>query len=62
MAPSWVIDYFCPTLGTLLASVMWISSIPAVVEARKVQNLGSLNPLPWSKCTTFLCNRRLNFF
>ena len=54
MVATWVINYFCPILGTTLANAMWVSSIPAVMEARSAQNLGNLNPIPWGKNSKIL--------
>jgi len=43
----WVIEWFCPILGTALADFMWVVSIGAVLECRKNQSLGALDPIPF---------------
>lgn len=44
---SWVVEWFCPILGTIFADTMWVVSIGAMLNARNNNNLGSLDPLPY---------------
>lgn len=37
-----------PTLGVALSNAMFLSAVPAVLDARKNGNLGDLNPVPWA--------------
>ena len=37
-----------PTIGAVVANAMFFSSLPAVLDARKDQKLGDLNPVPWA--------------
>jgi len=47
-SPSWVTEVFCPTLGTIICNVMWLSPLSAVLESRKKRSLGKLNPIPFA--------------
>lgn len=47
-SPSWVTEVFCPTLGTIICNVMWLSPLSAVLESRKKRSLGKLNPVPFA--------------
>jgi len=46
--PQWVSTIFCPLLGLVIANIMFSSPLKAVLHARKMKDLGSLNPIPWS--------------
>lgn len=37
-----------PTLGVVIANALFLSSVPAVLSARRTGNLGELNPVPWA--------------
>mmetsp|Transcript_37545 Transcript_37545/g.120455 ORF Transcript_37545/g.120455 Transcript_37545/m.120455 type:complete len:262 (-) Transcript_37545:531-1316(-) len=37
-----------PSLGAVVANGMFLSSLPAVLAARKSRALGDLNPVPWA--------------
>lgn len=37
-----------PSLGVALSNAMFLSAVPAVLEARKNGSLGDLNPVPWA--------------
>uniref|UniRef100_A0A7S3NR04 Sugar transporter SWEET1 n=1 Tax=Aureoumbra lagunensis TaxID=44058 RepID=A0A7S3NR04_9STRA len=37
-----------PTIGVIVANGMFLSSLPAVLDARSIGSLGSLNPIPWA--------------
>jgi solute carrier family 50 (sugar transporter) len=43
----WFVQWFCPILGTTMADFMWVVSIGAVLECRKNQSLGALDPIPF---------------
>jgi len=64
-APSWVTDLFCPTIGTIICNVMWLSPLSAVLGALSKRDLGTLNPVPFvvtvANCiawTMYGCMRR----
>jgi len=40
-------NIIAPVLGTILADLIWFVSIGVIIDARKKQNLGDLNPLPF---------------
>ena len=42
-----VTSLVCPLIGTLICNIMWLSPLPAVLEARRRHSLGALNPLPY---------------
>ena len=42
-----VTNLVCPLIGTLICNVMWLSPLPAVLEARRQHSMGALNPLPF---------------
>lgn len=48
----WMTDVFAakiaPALGTVVANVMFLASLPAVLDARAAGALGDLNPVPWA--------------
>ena len=48
----WMTDVFAaqiaPMLGTVVANVMFLASLPAVLDARAAGALGNLNPVPWA--------------
>jgi len=48
---AWIANIFCPTLGMIIANVMWLSSLPAVLESRRKRSIGKLNPLPYVSIT-----------
>ena len=43
--PSWVL-LFVPSLAVFVNVAMWVSALPAILNARITKNLGDLNPLP----------------
>jgi solute carrier family 50 (sugar transporter) len=43
----WVSTIFCPLLGLILANLMWLSPFTAILNARKMRELGSINPIPF---------------
>ena len=51
---AWVTSIFCPTIGMILANIMWLSSMPAVLSCRVKKSLGQLNPLPYA-CIVHNC-------
>lgn len=42
-----VLNYVCPSLGTIMATVMFAAPINSLKEAMQRGFLGHLNPLPW---------------
>ena len=40
-------DKVAPTLGCFVANGMFLSGLPAVLDARKQKSLGELNPIPF---------------
>lgn len=40
-------NFICPLFGTLLCTMMWISPLQAVLNARQQKTLGTLNPTPF---------------
>ena len=45
----WATDYLVPSIGTVLANVMWLAPLKDVYYARTVhKELGSLNPIPFT--------------
>lgn len=49
-----VLNLICPTVGCIICSVQYSSSIQVILEARRLQNLGSINPIPLA-ATFILC-------
>lgn len=37
-----------PSLGVVIANALFLSSVPAVLSARRDKSLGDLNPIPWA--------------
>lgn len=42
------LEQIAPKLGTVIANVMFLTSVPPVLEARKNKALGDLNPIPFA--------------
>jgi solute carrier family 50 protein (sugar transporter) len=43
----WVISLLIPCIGLFITWGMWLSPLPAVLQVRRSQKLGTLNPLPY---------------
>lgn len=41
-------ETIAPTLGTMFSNGMYLSGLPAILEAREKGRLGSLNPIPFA--------------
>jgi len=53
-----ILEYVCPSLGAIIANVMWLAPFEAVKKAILRGSLGALNPTPWAfmtgNCTGWL--------
>ena len=47
MAPSYITAIFCPTLGTVICTIMWLTPLQSILKARRLHSLGTLNPIPF---------------
>jgi solute carrier family 50 protein (sugar transporter) len=44
----WAITLFTPTLACVINNIMWVSPLFVILEARKKNDLGTLNPIPFA--------------
>jgi uncharacterized protein with PQ loop repeat len=54
-----ILEYICPTIGTITATFMWLAPLSDLRKAIQMdKKLGVLNPLPWAfmmgTCTGFI--------
>jgi solute carrier family 50 protein (sugar transporter) len=54
MGGNWAITIFTPTLAVIINNIMWLSPLMVLLEARKKNDLGTLNPIPFA-VTVFNC-------
>jgi uncharacterized protein with PQ loop repeat len=43
---AFILEKVCPVVGVILSTLQFTSGLKAVLEARRVQDLGSVNPTP----------------
>lgn len=45
--PTWISTYLSPSLGVLLGNIMWFSPLKILLEARRKNDLGDINVVPF---------------